>query len=72
MIKFVAFFFKVDGYLQEPWKSVGMGMEEKYCPKREIKTRMENILDGGTKSGKVSSSPVDISFLEFIICHSIS
>jgi hypothetical protein len=48
-------FFKVDGYPQELWRSAKMEMEEDYSPKREMETRMENILDGGSRSGKVSS-----------------
>ncbi|MCI45955.1 hypothetical protein A2U01_0067195, partial [Trifolium medium] len=34
----------------------GMEMEEEYSPKREMGTRMDNILDGGARSGKVSSA----------------
>jgi hypothetical protein len=29
-------------------------MEEEYSPKRKMRTGMENILDGGARSGKVS------------------
>ncbi|MCI89243.1 hypothetical protein A2U01_0110531, partial [Trifolium medium] len=38
---------------RELWGSAGM--EEEYSPKRGMRTEMENILDGGARSGKVSS-----------------
>ncbi|MCI63974.1 hypothetical protein A2U01_0085231, partial [Trifolium medium] len=45
----------VDGALRELWGSAGIGMEEEYSPKREMRTGMRNILDGGARSGKISS-----------------
>ncbi|MCI45449.1 hypothetical protein A2U01_0066688, partial [Trifolium medium] len=53
----------VDGSPRELWESAGMRMEEEYSPKREMKTEMRNILNGGTRSGKVhpaQSHSVDI------------
>ncbi|MCI60379.1 hypothetical protein A2U01_0081635, partial [Trifolium medium] len=47
----------VDGAPRELWGSagMGMGMEEEYSPKRGMWTGKGNILDGGARSGKVSS-----------------
>ncbi|MCI86969.1 hypothetical protein A2U01_0108250, partial [Trifolium medium] len=45
----------VDGSPLKLWGSAGMEMEEDYSPKRGMKTEMENILDGETKSSKVTS-----------------
>ncbi|MCI49524.1 hypothetical protein A2U01_0070768, partial [Trifolium medium] len=47
--------FKVDGSPWELWRSMGMGMEEEYSPKRGMGTGMVNILDCGAMSGKVPS-----------------
>jgi hypothetical protein len=48
-------FLKVDGYPREPWGSAGMEMKEEYFPKQGMETEMGNILDDGTRNGKVSS-----------------
>ncbi|MCI37380.1 hypothetical protein A2U01_0058604, partial [Trifolium medium] len=46
----------VDGSPRELWGSEEMGMKEEYSPKRGMRTGMENILDGGVRSGKVPSA----------------
>ncbi|PNX55537.1 hypothetical protein L195_g049166, partial [Trifolium pratense] len=46
----------VNGAPRDPWGSVGMGMKEEYSPQRKMGTGMRNILDGGARSGKVSSA----------------
>jgi hypothetical protein len=55
IIEIRCFFFKVDGYPRELWGSAGMGMKEEYSPKWGMETEIENILDGGARSVKVSS-----------------
>ncbi|MCI58493.1 hypothetical protein A2U01_0079748, partial [Trifolium medium] len=45
----------VDGSLRKLWGSAGMEIEEEYSPKRGMRTEMENILDDGTRSSKVTS-----------------
>ncbi|MCI58676.1 hypothetical protein A2U01_0079931, partial [Trifolium medium] len=48
----------VDGSQRKLWGSPGVEMEEEYSLKRGM--RMRNILDGGTRSGKLpyaQSSP---------------
>ncbi|MCI03225.1 hypothetical protein A2U01_0024260 [Trifolium medium] len=47
---------EVDGSPRELWGSAGMEMEEEYSLKREIETRMGNILDDEASSRKVSSA----------------
>ncbi|MCI90715.1 hypothetical protein A2U01_0112009, partial [Trifolium medium] len=44
------------GSPRELWESAGMWIEEEYSPKREMRTEMGNILNGGTRSGKVPSA----------------